>query len=184
VQFELQPTLENRWVKLEPLAAGDFEALYAVASDPLIWEQHPNKNRYRRDTFATYFEGAIESGGAFRVIDNTTGTLIGSSRYYDLDAGQSIVGIGYTFIARSHWGGPYNRAMKTLMLEHAFRFVDRVIFHVGTGNLRSRKAMEKLGGVLIGEVAISYYGEPSRQNVVFKIDAADWARSKTAGAVE
>jgi RimJ/RimL family protein N-acetyltransferase len=184
LQFELQPTIENRWVKLEPLAAGDFEALFSVASDPLIWEQHPNKDRYQRDTFATYFKGAIESGGAFRVIDNSSGTLIGSSRYYDLDGGQSIVGIGYTFLARSHWGGQFNRALKTLMLEHAFRFVERVIFHVGIGNWRSRRAMEKLGGILIGEVAIPYYGEPSRQNVVFKIDAADWVRSKAANAIE
>lgn len=177
VQFELQPTIENRGVRLAPLRADDFDALYAVASDPLIWEQHPNKNRYQRDIFATYFQGAIESGGAVRVFDNATGELIGSSRYYDLDEARRAVAIGYTFIARSHWGGQYNRALKTLMLEHAFRFVDRVIFHVGAGNLRSRRAMEKLGGVLIGEVAMSYYGEPSHQNVVYKIDAADWDHS-------
>ncbi len=174
VQFELQPTIENRRIRLEPLRADDFDVLYGVASDPLIWEQHPSKNRYQRDIFATYFKGAIESGGAARVIDNATGRLIGSSRYYDLDEAQRTVAIGYTFIARSHWGGGYNRALETLMLEHAFQFVDRVIFHVGAGNLRSRKAMEKLGGVLIGEVAMSYHGEPSHQNVVYKIDAADW----------
>ncbi len=176
MQFELQPSIENRWVRLEPLLAGDFDALYGVASDPLIWEQHPNKNRYQRDIFATYFQGAIESRGALRVFDNATGALIGSSRYYDLDPAQRSAAIGYTFIARSHWGGEYNRALKTLMLAHAFRYVDRVIFHIGAGNLRSRKAMEKLGGVLIGEVAMSYYGEQSHQNVVYKIDAIDWAR--------
>jgi RimJ/RimL family protein N-acetyltransferase len=177
VQFELQPNIENRLVRLEPLRADDFDALHAVASDPLIWEQHPNKNRYQRDIFATYFQGAIESGGAARVFDQATGELIGSSRYYDLDEAQRAVAIGYTFIARSHWGGHYNRALKTLMLEHAFRFVDRVIFHVGAGNLRSRRAMEKLGGVLIGEVAMSYFGESSHQNVVYKIDAGDWDHS-------
>jgi len=174
--FELQPSMENRWIRLEPLLAGDFDALYAVAADPLIWEQHPNKNRWQREVFATYFQGAIESGGAFRVIDSATGALIGSSRYYDLDGAQRVVAIGYTFIARSHWGRQYNRALKTLMLEHAFRFVDRVIFHVGAGNLRSRKAMEKLGGVLIGETDMSYYGEQSNQNVIYKIDKIDWTR--------
>jgi RimJ/RimL family protein N-acetyltransferase len=180
--FELQPRIENPWIKLQPLTVSDFDALYAVASDPLIWEQHPNKDRYQRDIFATYFKGAIESGGAFCVIDNATGALIGSSRYYDLDEVQRIVAIGYTFIARDHWGGHYNRALKSLMLDHAFRFVDRVIFHVGVNNLRSRKAMEKLGGVHIGEAAVTYYGEQSHQNVVFKIDAVDWASSKPARA--
>ncbi|MGC1520368.1 MAG: GNAT family N-acetyltransferase [Steroidobacteraceae bacterium] len=182
MRFELQPRIENRWVKLEPLGAADFGALYSVASDPLIWEQHPNQNRYQRDVFAVYFQGAIESGGALRVIDNSSGVLIGSSRYYDLDEAERCVAIGYTFIARSHWGGPANRALKTLMLEHAFRCVDRVIFHVGAANVRSRKAMEKLGGVLIGEVTMSYHGEPSSPNVIYKIDAADWALSKPTRA--
>jgi RimJ/RimL family protein N-acetyltransferase len=180
--FDLQPRIENQWIKLEPLAASDFDALYSVASDPLIWQQHPNQNRYQRDIFATYFKGAIESGGAFCVIDNATGALIGSSRYYDLDEARRIVAIGYTFIARDHWGGHYNRALKTLMLDHAFQFVDRVIFHVGANNWRSRKAMEKLGGVHIGEAAVSYYGEQSHQNVVYKIDGVDWAQPKQARA--
>lgn len=180
--FELQPRIENQWIKLEPLRSSDFEALYFVASDPLIWEQHPNKDRYRREVFATYFEGAIESGGALRVIDNTNGTLIGSSRYYDLDEAQRSIAVGYTFMARAHWGGQYNRALKTLMLEHAFQFVDRVIFHVGINNVRSRKAMEKLGGMLIGEAAMSYYGEQSHPNVVYKIDRVDWAQSTKARA--
>jgi len=183
--FALQPRIENAWIRLEPLNLSDFEALYEVAADPLIWEQHPNKDRYQREVFAVYFRGAIESGGAFRVIDNATGTLIGSSRYYDLDEARRVVAIGYTFIARSHWGGLYNRALKTLMLEHAFQFVDRVIFHIGVDNLRSRRAMEKLGGVHIGEEAVSYYGEQSRPNAVYKIDRADWAwlnQARAAGS--
>lgn len=176
--FELQPRIANPWIRLEPLAAGDFEALYGVAKDPLIWEQHPNRERYQREVFANYFKGAIESGGAFRVIDNTTDTLIGCSRYYEANEAERSVAIGYTFIARSHWGGPSNRALKTLMLEHAFHGVDRVIFHVGAANLRSRKAMQKLGAIQIGEVMMSYYGEPSRANVVYKIDKLDWFRLK------
>jgi RimJ/RimL family protein N-acetyltransferase len=175
MSFELQPHIENQWIKLEPLESGDFEALYAVASDPLIWEQHPSRDRYQREVFANYFKGAIESGGALRVLDNSDGTLIGSSRFYDLDPKTRTVGIGYTFIARTAWGKPYNRALKTLMLDHAFKFVDRAVFHVGARNIRSRKAMEKLGGILIGEQPMSYYGEQSNLNVVYKIDKADWA---------
>ncbi len=176
--FDLQPRIENTLVRLEPLQVDDIDALYAVASDPLIWEQHPSKNRYRRDVFENFFKGALESAGAFCVLDNLTGELIGSSRYYDLDEVGRAVCIGYTFIARSTWGRQYNRALKTLMLDHAFRFVDRVVFHVGADNLRSRKAMEKLGGVLVGAAAVSYYGEPSHQNVIYQIDKQAWNASK------
>jgi RimJ/RimL family protein N-acetyltransferase len=180
--FDLQPSIEGTTLRLNPLGPSDFEALYAAASDPLIWELHPNKERYRRDVFTTYFRGAVESGGAFKVIDKASGAVIGSSRYYDLDEAKHVVAIGYTFIARSHWGGASNRELKSLMLDHAFRFVDRVIFHVGAGNLRSRKAMQKLGGVEVGEVAMSYYGEPSHTNVVYQIEAADWAASQRTRA--
>jgi RimJ/RimL family protein N-acetyltransferase len=172
--FELQPTLENERIRVEPLCPDDFEALYAVASDPLLWQQHPNRYRYRREQFATFFQGAVESQSALRVLDNVSRTLIGCSRYYDLDESKREVAIGYTFVARSHWGGASNRALKSLMLEHAFGFVDRVIFHVGAVNLRSRKAMEKLGAVVIGEIAMSYYGEQSHPNIVYKIDKGDW----------
>jgi RimJ/RimL family protein N-acetyltransferase len=173
--FELQPRIQNELIRLEPMEPDDLDALYAVASDPLIWELHPNKDRYQRKVFENFFKGALESGGAFCVLDNTTGELIGSSRYYDLDEAQRVVAIGYTFIARSAWGRQYNRELKTLMLDHAFRFVDRVVFHVGANNLRSRRAMEKLGGILIGEEAIAYYGERSNQNVIYQIEKAQWA---------
>src|ERR1700761_1461322 len=158
--FDLRPRLSDSHVRLEPLAGDEFESLYAVASDPLIWEQHPNKDRYQRPVFETFFKGALESKGAFKVFDAATGALIGSTRFVDYDEAGRLISIGYTFLARSHWGGPYNRAMKTLMLDHAFRFVERVTFQVGVDNWRSRKAMEKLGGVNVGEKPISYYGEP------------------------
>jgi len=180
--FDLQPSIQNDVIRLEPLQAGDFEALHAVASDPLIWEQHPSPDRYKREVFAGYFKSGIESGGALRVIDNKNGDLIGSSRYYDLDEAARQVSVGYTFLARRCWASGYNRALKQLMLDHAFKFVDRVIFQVGRDNMRSRKAMEKLGGVYIGEEIMAYVpGEPASANVRFKIDAADWARRSLPG---
>ena len=181
--FELQPTIENAWIRLEPLEGGDFDALYAVASDPKIWEQHPNKTRHQRDVFATYFKGAIASGGAFRVLDKASGALIGSSRYYDFDEPGCTIAVGYTFIARDRWGGKYNGALKSLMLDHAFKFVDRVIFHIGVDNLRSRRAMEKIGGVYAGDIAVAYYGEPGQRNAIYEIEAAAWAASRAAGLV-
>lgn len=176
--FELQPHIHNKLIRLEPLEPDDFDALFAVAADPLLWEQHPSKNRYQRAVFETFFKGALESGGAFCVLDNGTGELVGSSRYYDWDPAQRVVCIGYTFLARGTWGRQYNRALKTLMLDHAFRFADRVVFHVGADNLRSRKAMEKLGGVCRGEVAMSYNpGEPVTPNVIYEITRDEWRRS-------
>lgn len=173
--MQLQPTqLYNSLVRLQPLQPTDFERLYAVASDPLIWEQHPNPDRYKRDIFSTYFEGALASGGAFLIEDAATGAAIGSSRFYDYVPESSEVKIGYTFFARSHWGGQYNPQVKALMLNHAFQFVDTVIFHVGASNWRSRKAMERLGATNLGEENVAYFGEASRLNVVYAMYKNDW----------
>jgi RimJ/RimL family protein N-acetyltransferase len=143
--FELQPTLTGSLLELRPLRAGDFDALFEAASDPLIWEQHPEPDRHERGTFQRYFDGAIESRGAFAVVDRSSGRIIGSTRFCNLDPVESEVEIGWTFLERAYWGGAYNRDMKSLMLAHAFRFVTRVVFVVGEGNLRSRKALAKIG---------------------------------------
>jgi RimJ/RimL family protein N-acetyltransferase len=178
--FDLQPVLEDSRVRLQPLRAEDFAELFAVACDPMIWEQHPSRNRYQKAVFENYFKGAMESGGALLIRDRQTGQALGSSRFYDWDPAMDCIAIGYTFIARSHWGGGYNRAIKTLMLDHAFQFVSSVLFHVGSSNLRSRRAMEKLGGRLVGEAAVSYYGEPANPNVIYRIDASDWQPQQSA----
>jgi RimJ/RimL family protein N-acetyltransferase len=143
--FELQPRLVGTGIELRPLAPDDFETLLAVARDPLIWEQHPEPDRCERQVFRRYFDGGIESGGAFAIIDRTTGAVIGSSRYCNLDPAGRQVEIGWTFLARAFWGGACNRELKSLMLDHAFRFVDRVVFVVGEHNLRSQRALEKIG---------------------------------------
>lgn len=167
--FNLQPILENELLKIQPLKESDFEILYAVACDPLIWEQHPNKDRYKREVFEVFFKGAIESGGAFLVIDKQTGEAIGSSRFYDYNSENKSVLIGYTFFARSHWGSKYNPALKNLMLQYAFQFVDSVLFHIGANNIRSQKAIERLGASKIDELEVKYYGEESKLNFVFEI---------------
>ncbi len=172
--LNLQPTLENEFIRIVPLKAEDFERLYAIASDPLIWEQHPNKDRYKREVFETFFKGAMESKGAFLVSDKQTGKPIGSSRYYEADEEKKTIAIGYTFIARDHWGGTYNPALKSLMMEHAFQHFDAVIFHIGAQNIRSQKAMEKIGGKKMGELEMEYYGEPNKLNFVYEIRKADW----------
>jgi RimJ/RimL family protein N-acetyltransferase len=160
VPFDLQPVLTGELLELRPLRDEDFAALYAVASDPLIWEQHPQPERYMEPVFREFFRGAMESGGAFLVIDRKNGRVIGSSRFHGYDEEKGEIEIGWTFLARSHWGGTYNREMKRLMLDHAFRFVHRVIFRVGRNNLRSQRAMEKIGGVSLGLRPDPQRGEP------------------------
>jgi RimJ/RimL family protein N-acetyltransferase len=121
-----------------------------VASDPLIWEQHPSKDRYKEDIFQAFFREAMESGGALIAIDSRNGQVIGSSRFHGYDQHKSEIEIGWTFLARSHWGGACNREMKQLMLQHAFQFVASVIFVIGPQNFRSQKAVEKIGAVRAG----------------------------------
>ena len=168
--MNLQPTnLVSELVELVPLKQADFEELYAVASDPLIWEQHPNPDRYKKEVFEVYFKGAITSGGAFLIKDPSTNDILGCTRFYDFNETEKSVLIGYTFFARSCWGRGINHAVKHLMLDYAFQFIDKVIFHVGANNIRSQKAMEKLGAVNLGLEEVAYYGEATRTNIVYAI---------------
>ena len=141
--------LQNEKVQLIPLHEDSFEELFAVACDPLIWEQHPSNDRYKPDVFKDFFDEAIKTGTAFTIMDTRTGKIIGSTRYYD-DFENSIA-IGFTFLARKYWGGEYNKAVKKLMLDYAFSLVDNVIFHIGANNIRSQMATAKLGAVKTGE---------------------------------
>jgi RimJ/RimL family protein N-acetyltransferase len=146
-----QPRLTGELVALQPLSADDFPRLFAVASDPAIWAQHPARDRYQEPVFREFFAGALMSNSAFLVLDRATGQAIGSTRFANYDADRSEVEIGWTFLARSHWGGRYNAEMKRLMLDYAFRQVRRVYFVIGEGNVRSRTAVERLGAVLADE---------------------------------
>lgn len=170
--FELQPILRGTLLELRPLRAEDFEDLFAVASDPLIWEQHPAKDRYQPDGFRAFFREALESGGALIALDTKDGRVIGSSRFHGYDPGRSEVEIGWTFLARSHWGGRYNGEMKQLMLRHAFRFVEHVVFLVGVHNRRSQVAVERIGAVRTGLRPDAH----GRDSVVYEIRAATFER--------
>src|ERR1043165_6119725 len=123
MQFELQPQLTGDLIELRPLRPADWTPLFAVASDPLIWEQHPANDRYKEDVFKRFFTEALESGGAFVVLDKRTGEIIGSSRFFGYDDEKLEIEIGWTFVARRYWGGQYNGELKRLMLDHAFKFV-------------------------------------------------------------
>ena len=170
LHFDLQPTLSGEIIALRPLKTADFESLYGVASDPLIWQQHPEPLRYQRNVFQGFFAAAIASGGALVATEKKSDKVIGSSRYYDWKPSEREVAIGYTFLARSHWGGETNREMKQLMLDHAFRWAHVVWFHIGKNNWRSRKAIEKIGAKLSHEASRELNGVV-HDYAFYKIDA-------------
>ncbi|MEP2736653.1 MAG: GNAT family protein [Erythrobacter sp.] len=147
--MDRQPVLENERFLLRPLAEDDWDALFAIASDPAIWEQHPMHDRWRVDVFRDFFIDALAKGGALAIIDKTrgeAGEIIGSSRFQVFEEGDGgSVEIGWTFFACRCWGKGINRAVKRMMLSHAFQNVARVDFRVGETNYRSRIALENIG---------------------------------------
>jgi RimJ/RimL family protein N-acetyltransferase len=169
MSFDLQPHLKGELIELRPLRGDDWDELFAVASDPLIWEQHPESDRYKEEVFKIFFEDALTSGGALIVIDTQTQQIIGSTRFHGYDPKKSEIEIGWTFLAKKYWGGRYNREMKQLMLAHAFKFVENVVFFVGENNIRSRKATEKIGAVKSGTAQKVYGNRPASLNVRYVI---------------
>jgi RimJ/RimL family protein N-acetyltransferase len=167
VALDLQPHLRGELIELRPLAPDDWDELFAVASDSLIWEQHPESDRYKEEVFRVFFKEALESGGAFVVIDKRTQQVIGSTRFYGYDPKKSEIEIGWTFLARKYWGGRYNREMKELLLDHAFKFVEKVVFYVGQQNFRSQKAMEKIGAIKLGTATRTYGNHPPATNLKY-----------------
>jgi len=174
--FNLQPHLKGELLELRPLATQDWDELFAVASDPLIWEQHPERDRYTEDVFRIFFRDAMQSGGAFVIIDRKTEQIIGSTRFYGYDPEQSEIEIGWTFLARKYWGGRHNAEMKRLLLKHAFKFVESVVFFVGEDNFRSQKAMEKVGAIKVGTATRTHGNHPLTPNVKYVIRREDAGR--------
>jgi RimJ/RimL family protein N-acetyltransferase len=167
--FNIQPILENEKVILYPLRENDFDTLYAVAADPQIWEQHPNKDRWKENVFRTFFEGAIQSQGAFKIADKITGEIIGSTRFYGYNQEQNSLFIGYTFYAVRCWGKGINPMVKATMLDYIFQFVSRVHFQIGANNIRSQIAIARLGAEKITEQNVAYFGEAVQPNFVYEI---------------
>ncbi|MGZ3688368.1 MAG: GNAT family N-acetyltransferase [Bdellovibrionota bacterium] len=168
-----QPSLSGALIRIRPLTENDFDPLFLAASDPLIWEQHPERERYKQENFTRYFRSGIESQGGLAVLDQNTGQVIGSSRFRGHDPEKSSVEIGYTFLARSHWGNGHNRELKLLMLNHAFQYVDTVCFFVGDTNYRSQKAMVKIGATEVNRVTTRQLDGDLRTSVVYQIRKAD-----------
>lgn len=165
MRFDSQPTLNGQFVNVRPLRAEDYPQFYAIASDPAIWEQHPVKNRHEDDVCRAFFADSLASGGALLVTDAETQGAIGSSRYFGYREAEREIEIGWTFLARSLWGGRYNGELKQLMLRHAFRFVESVVFFVGPENIRSQRSLERVGAVREAEC-------DSQGRIVYRIVSA------------
>ena len=164
-------------LQLRPLSATDCDRLYAVAADPKIWEQHPDRTRWRPDGFRTYFDQAMASGGALLASIAASGAessaVIGAPRFHGYDSVASEIEIGWTFLARDYWGGRYNREMKRLMVAHAFRFVQRVVFRIGRDNIRSQNVALKIGAVLAGAATDGL----GIESYTFHLSADAWVRA-------
>ncbi len=172
IEFNLQPEiLENELIKLIPLQESDLEMLYKVASDPEIWENHPSKNRYKREEFQFFLDSALASKSAFLVYDAAANELIGSTRYYNLDTTNSVIAIGYTFLAKKYWGGGHNKAMKKLLIDYAFQYVNTILFHIGETNIISQKAIAKIGATKLGVVDFNNSEVPYLE---YQIRKEDW----------
>ena len=167
--FDHQPTLMGQLLRLRPLVAADYDGLYRAAADPLIWAQHPDPSRARPAGFKVFFDKALESGGALVAIDLSDQQIIGTSRFHRVTSDEVMV--GYTFLAREYWGGRFNSEMKRLMIDHAFRFVPAVTFRVGENNLRSRRAVEKLGAIFEGLEPQPEWGQI---HVIYRLSRTTW----------
>lgn len=172
--INLQPDLENEWVRLTPLTEQHFDALYSVASDPELWLQHQHKNRYEPDQFKNFFRDAIDSGRTLVVISQNDDQIIGSSRYEPCYERSLSLEIGWSFLSRKYWGGQYNRAVKTLMIDHAFHYYDEIIFQIDKNNLRSQKATLKLGAVLKTSFLPGEVRPKTETNLVFSLRKDRW----------
>lgn len=168
--MNLQPTLIGERLELRPLKQEDYDNLLKAASDPLIWEQHPQSDRYKPEVFKSFFNEAMDSKGALVIIDRATNSIIGTTRFYDYTKETSSVIIGYTFMTRNYWGGGFNKELKKLVVNYALQFVKTTYFQVGLNNKRSQKAMEKIGAINTGiqDVVISY--GPPKKSYVYKIE--------------
>lgn len=181
--FDIQPVLEGEKLILRPLRADDFDALYAIASDPAIWSQHPYRDRYKHEVFTGFFDQAMASNGAFAIIDRATSEMIGSTRFSNYDAAASEIEIGWTFYATSYWRNGTNREVKALMLRHVFAHVEAVLFQIGAENHRSRIAVERLGGKLVREHQREHGGKV-HDYVTYRLTATDAAEGALALRME
>jgi N-acetyltransferase len=181
--------LKGKFVYLQPLTTSDIPELRTIAKDDRIWEF--TKTLMVNDTYDLQFADYInvplnpanaETIKAF-VIHDSTKRIIGMTRYYDIDEKNKRLNIGYTWYIPEVWGKVHNKECKLLLLTYAFEQLEfnRVGFEVAHQNIRSQKAVEKIGGVREGELRkYAYRPDGSLRNtVVFSIINDEWVTKKS-----
>lgn len=155
--MEVRPvTLEGRFVRLEPLADRHVEELWAAGADPSIWTYMavtPTSLEDMRQIIASALEQqARGSQLPFAVIERTSGRAIGSTRYLDIRPRERGLEIGWTWYGIPWQGTVVNSECKLLLLRHAFEDLGcvRVCLKTDARNLRSQRAIERLGAVREG----------------------------------
>jgi len=172
--MNLQPTLEDNLIVLRPLIDDDFEELYEVAKDPLIWKQHPCHDRYIKEVYSDFFIDSIKSKGAFVVVEKSSKNIIGSTRFKKINNVENAIEIGWSFLSRDKWGGKFNKSMKKLMINYAFESLDNIIFYIGKKNIRSQKAVQKIGGKKIVESNLKHLIKRSETDWTYRITKENW----------
>lgn len=175
MDFDYQPSLKGTLLRLDPLVEADRDALFAVASDREIWALHPAHDRWQEPVFRAFVDDALGDEGGLVVRELGSGRVVGFSRYSMRFNQPGEVEIGWSFLSRDLWGGRHNREMKRLMLAHAFRFVPQVVFRVGEDNLRSRRAMEKIGGRLTERTQEAMLAQGPVVHVLYAISRDEFA---------
>jgi N-acetyltransferase len=172
--MNLQPILENELIILRPLKESDFDSLYEIAKDPLVWKQHPCYNRHRKDIYSEFFKDSLKSRGALIIIDKSNDKIIGSSRFKPVKNVENAIEIGWSFLSRKYWGGKFNKSVKRLMIDHAFESVEDIIFYIGKDNIRSQKAVKKIGGIRITELEHQHLVKDNKDEWTYRINKSEW----------
>lgn len=141
-------TLENAFVRLEPLEERHRAGLRRAGDDPDLW-RFASVNQYNED-FDAWMDARLAAQPAdltFAVIDARTGAAIGSSSFLAHSQSNRRVEIGWTWYSKAAWAGPVNPSCKRLMFAHAFETLalNRVELKLSALNARSWRAVEKLG---------------------------------------
>jgi RimJ/RimL family protein N-acetyltransferase len=181
--------LKGEHVYLEFLLPEHIEALRALAKDDRIWEftktlliDEQYNQRFDDYISLALDRNALEKQVAFIIRRKTDNVIIGMTRYYGVDEKNKRLNIGYTWYIPSVWGKVYNKECKLILLTYAFEELDfnRVGFEVAHQNLRSQKAVIKIGAIKEGELR-KYALRPDgafRNTVVFSIINDEWPEKK------
>jgi len=181
--------LKGKYIYLELLQPNNKETLRDLAKDERIWEGNRGfiLNETFDDQFDNYFATALDNnamGGqqAFVMHKVSDDSIIGMTRFLNIDKKEKRLEIGYTWYIPAVWGKVYNKECKLLLLQYTFEELNfnRAQFNVAGQNIRSQKAVEKIGGVKEGVLRkYGYRNDGSlKDNVIFSIINDEWPVKK------